>query len=120
LEVAWYQYVYPPYFQKGKRLYFDHYEAVDHFNIAQIIQKQHGRRWLVSCDGSPEVLKHYAARRSLFYYLQYNTARAYKGVEIFIFSDNLVLPSFSIVPAIDQTLKECKKSQMVSDYLERF
>ena len=95
----------PPYFHKADRLYLNHYDPEDHARIAQVIQREIKHHWVVSYDGVPEVLKHYSHRRSFLYDLQYNAAKAYKGTEVFFFSDRLKLPKESAVPYIDRALK---------------
>ena len=96
----------PPYFRKADRLYLNHYEPEDHARIAQVIQREIKRHWVVSYDGAPEIMKHYSRRRSFLYSLQYNAAKAYKGTEVFFFSDSLKLPQESAVPYIDRALKK--------------
>ena len=95
----------PPYFRKADRLYLNHYKPEDHARIAQVIQQEINHHWVVSYDGAPEILEHYARRRSFLYSLQYNAAKAYKGTEAFFFSDNLWLPQESDIAYIDCALK---------------
>lgn len=95
----------PPYFRKADRLYLNHYKPEDHARIAQVIQQVTKRHWVVSYDGAQEILKHYSLRRSFLYSLQYNAAKAYKGTEVFFFSDSLWLPKESSVAYIDCALK---------------
>lgn len=95
----------PPYFKKADRLYPNHYKAPDHARIAHVIQTKLKLPWLVSYDSCPEILSHYAERRTFRYLLQYNAAKAYKGAELFICSDKIELPAESRLPAIDAGLK---------------
>lgn len=95
----------PPYFEKASRLYLNHYAPEDHERIAEIIQAQQGRKWIVSYDGVDQILAYYARSRKFLYELQYNAARAYKGNEVFIFSNNLVVPRHSALPYIACALK---------------
>lgn len=94
----------PPYFHKADRLYPNHYGPEDHARIAAVIQHSLNRHWVVSYDAAREILQHYNRRRSFIYALQYNAAKAYKGSEVFIFSDALKLPETSAVPAIHAAL----------------
>lgn len=96
----------PPYFHKASRLYLDHYKPKDHAQIARVIQNNVCHHWIVSYDGAPEILKCYSERRSFLYDLQYNAAKAYKGREVFFFSDDLKLPKTSAIPNIAAALKE--------------
>jgi len=95
----------PPYFEKSSRLYLDRYEKKDHERIALVIQKHLSKKWIVSYDGAPEIISYYQSRKSFMYDLQYNAAKVYKGREIFIFSDNVKLPSTSSLPYIDCAIK---------------
>jgi DNA adenine methylase len=61
---------------------------------------------MVSYDGVPEVLNLYAQRRSFLYDLQYNAAKAYKGREIFIFSDQIQIPRKSVILSINEALQQ--------------
>lgn len=94
----------PPYFNKAERLYLNHYKPDDHGKIAKMIQSSK-KRWLVSYDSAPEILDLYKDRKSFLYDLQYNAGKAYKGKEIFIFSDKLSIPNESSIPSVDFAIK---------------
>lgn len=96
----------PPYFHKADRLYRNHYGPEDHARIARVIQREIKHHWVVSYDNAPEILKHYAHRKSFLYGLQYNAAIAYKGTEAFFFSDRVKLPLRSSISFIDRPLKK--------------
>jgi DNA adenine methylase len=98
----------PPYFHKADRLYFNHYAPEDHARIAKTIQKQISHPWIISYDSVPEILKFYSKRKFFIYDLQYNASKAYRGKEIFVFSDDLKLPIQSIVPYVNDALKGLK------------
>lgn len=95
----------PPYFRKSGKLYLNHYRAADHARIAQVIQKDLPRKWLVSYDGVAEIVEYYTARRHFLYNLQYNASRVYKGKEVFIFSDDVKIPTRSALQFIDTALR---------------
>lgn len=101
----------PPYFVKAKRLYQNHYNDSDHARVARIIQEQLPRKWVVSYDCTPEIADYYRERRSFSYYLQYNASRAYKGREIFVFSDDLVVPLNSSLLFIDDAMQIWRAEQ---------
>lgn len=94
----------PPYFEKANRLYLDHYVPEDHARIAKVIQSKIKHKWIVSYDGVQEILNYYGKRRHFLYDLQYNASRAYKGTEVFIFSDKLTIPRESELPYVDIAL----------------
>lgn len=95
----------PPYFEKASRLYLNHYKPDDHERIAKTIQGLHTVKWMVSYDGVQQILDYYPNQRKFLYELQYNASRAYKGSEVFIFSENLVIPRNSSLPHINCALK---------------
>lgn len=94
----------PPYFRKAERLYPNHYKPEDHRRIADVIQSGIAQHWIVSYDSCNEIRAFYEGRTSFQYLLQYNAAKAYKGSELFIFSDQTIVPSRSLLPAIDTAL----------------
>lgn len=95
----------PPYYEKASGLYLNHYAPSDHERIANIIQSLE-LKWMVSYDGVPQILSHYEQRRKFLYQLQYNAARTYKGNEVFIFSDDLVVPRRSKLSYVSEGLQK--------------
>ena len=103
LPPATFVYCDPPYYEKASRLYLDHYKHSDHERISKVIQKIK-QKWIVSYDGVKNILEYYRNREKFLYDLQYNAARAYKGTEVFIFSDRVVVPAESVLPEINVAL----------------
>jgi len=95
----------PPYFNKSKNLYQNHYTPEDHAHISNVIQNKIRHPWVVSYDSNPSILTYYQQYRHFVYTLQYNAALVYKGHEVFIFSENLKIPNESLVPYINQALE---------------
>jgi len=85
-------YLDPPYYNKGRGLYENHYRHDDHIEVSNllfnVIQK-----WIVSYDDTPEIRGMYQRYRSLPYQLNYSAANRYEGAEIMFFSDNLLIPT---------------------------
>lgn len=98
-------YLDPPYFNKAKRLYLNHYTPMDHARIAKVIQNKIKIPWIVSYDDASEILGHYSTRQFFLYNLQYSASRAYRGREAFFFSDKIRIPKSSSIWAIDQVLQ---------------
>jgi DNA adenine methylase len=96
----------PPYFALESRLYLNQYKPEDHQRVAKFIQNKLARKWVVSYDSAPEILKYYRNRLSFLYNLQYNASRTYKGREIFIFSDGLKIPGKSSLPYINEAINK--------------
>lgn len=97
----------PPYFRKADRLYPNHYKPNDHQRIAEVIQEDIAQYWIVSYDSCDEIQEFYKGRTLFRYMLQYSAAKAYKGSELFIFSDQTIAPRRSSVSAIDTALVSC-------------
>jgi DNA adenine methylase len=109
----------PPYFEKSGGLYLDRYKPDDHERIARVIQKHLKRKWVVSYDDAPQILKFYGGRRAFVYRLQYSGARAYEGKEVFIFSDGLTVPCTSSLTCIDRAIDKCASLPVVPRALGR-
>lgn len=88
-------YLDPPYFNKGQRMYRNHYEKDDHARIADLVQNKLNCRWIVSYDDTPEIAKLYASRRQVHYVLDYSAQVRRGGDELMIFCDALRLPKAS-------------------------
>ncbi len=84
-------YLDPPYYNKGQRLYENHYIRKDHERIAHLISdiKQ---PWIVSYDGCSEVEELYKSYRNLHYHIGYSAQSRYSGSEYLFFSPKLLLP----------------------------
>jgi DNA adenine methylase len=95
----------PPYYERSSRLYLDKYSDDDHARVAKLIQSNLNHSWIVSYDKAPQVLNCYRDRRRFIYDLQYNASRVYVGREVFIFSDDIVIPKKSTLPYIDKVLR---------------
>ncbi|MHA3341312.1 DNA adenine methylase [Yersinia pseudotuberculosis] len=94
----------PPYFEKASGLYLNYYKPDDHKRIADKIQNINNVNWIVSYDGVKQILEYYFSRRMFLYKLQYNVSKVYKGNEVFIFSDNMVIPRHSSLPYINEAI----------------
>jgi len=94
----------PPYFNKAKNLYKNHYKPKDHERIARSIQCITRHPWIVSYDNAKEILSSYKKRETFIYSLQYSAFKAYKGSEVFIFSDKVSIPEESSIPYINEAL----------------
>ncbi len=98
-------YLDPPYYNKAKALYLNAYHKKDHTRLAQTIQSRIDHNWVLSYDGVPQIIELYSNRRHFLYDLQYSAAKSYKGQEIFIFCDQLVLPHKCSLSSINEGLK---------------
>lgn len=105
-------YLDPPYFEKGSQLYLNSYRKSDHSRISKIIQNNIQHKWILSYDGVPEILDLYSKRRHFLYDLQYNAAKVYKGKEVFVFCDDLILPEYCSLKHIQIGMKNLVDSKL--------
>lgn len=83
----------PPYFVKGRQLYYDFYAKDDHAKLAALFcgpLKQ--RRWMISYDDVSEVRELYGAEASQAYFIPYSVRKVGMGNEVMFYSPSLILP----------------------------
>ena len=97
-------YLDPPYFNKAKDLYLNSYLLDDHHRLSSVVQRSINKRWVLSYDNVPEITSLYNERRNFTYNLQYSAATHYKGKEVFVFCDDLILPKKCGLQYIDEEL----------------
>lgn len=87
----------PPYYIKGKDLYLNFYQDKDHIRVAEEIAKLNKQKWIVTYDSVPSITNLYTDFRQVKYSINYSAARASKGEELMIFSDNLFIARHPIL-----------------------
>jgi DNA adenine methylase len=86
-------YLDPPYFERGRELYYDYYTSSDHAELAEFIEAHMRRRfWLVSYDNVRPIKKLYSPFRSVVYNVGYTAREQRIGREVMFFSDQLSVP----------------------------
>jgi DNA adenine methylase len=86
-------YLDPPYYIKGKNLYYDFYEHKDHEKIAKFIKEMSiDQRWIVSYDNTPAIRDLYSGLRHITYDIGYSAHSASQGSEVMFFCDALSVP----------------------------
>lgn len=88
-------YIDPPYYEKGRDLYYNYYNADDHSRIAEIIRKLRGINWIVSYDDVRPIHDLYEGQPSIQYAIDYSARRRSQGRETMFFSPTLKVPSLS-------------------------
>ncbi|MGE4483212.1 DNA adenine methylase [Acidocella sp.] len=86
-------YIDPPYFEKGRYLYYDAYEPKNHASIANSVRDMAGVNWIVSYDDVRPIHDLYQDNSWLQYTLNYSARRSVRGREAMFFSDNLKVPN---------------------------
>jgi DNA adenine methylase len=83
-------YLDPPYYVKGRDLYYDFYEEKDHAEIANFVMNGIDRqRWIVSYDNVPRIRELYRGARHVVYNIGYSARSASQGSEVMFFCDDL-------------------------------
>ena len=91
----------PPYYVKGRDLYYDYYEPEDHKRVAEFItQRINRQKWIVSYDDARQVRELYAGCERIKYRIGYSARTFRQGTEIMFFCDSLEVPE--LVGAIRQ------------------
>ncbi|MHB1543732.1 MAG: DNA adenine methylase [Gammaproteobacteria bacterium] len=89
-------YLDPPYYTKGKVLYYDYYTHEDHKRIAKFVLKRiYRQKWIVSYDNVQEIQEMYSGFRHIVYGLSYSAREYRQGSEAMFFCNGLQIPSRS-------------------------
>lgn len=84
----------PPYYVKGQGLYLNHYIHEGHENMQKLIASSVKQNWIVSYDNAPEIKKMYSRYPQLEFSLNYSAQKNYKGTEVMIFKNGMVIPEY--------------------------
>jgi DNA adenine methylase len=86
-------YLDPPYYERGRDLYYDYYKAKDHSDLAKFIDdKMQNKFWMVSYDNVAPIKKLYSGFRRVVYNVGYTAREMKTGKEVMFFSPNLLVP----------------------------
>lgn len=86
-------YLDPPYYVKGRDLYYDFYEHDDHELIAGFMRDTSFRqRWIVSYDNVTPIRSFYKGVRHVVCDIGYSARSASQGSEVMFFCDSLSVP----------------------------
>jgi DNA adenine methylase len=86
-------YLDPPYYIKGKDLYYDYYTHKDHEQVAKlVVNKIRRQKWIVSYDNVGTIRDMYADCRSIVYGVGYSARESRAGAEVMFFCRDLEVP----------------------------
>lgn len=85
-------YLDPPYFAKGRMLYYDAYKPDDHAAVAELLASLEGPRWVVSYDDVETIRTLYSFARRREYTIGYSARRRTRGHEVMFFSKGMKVP----------------------------
>jgi DNA adenine methylase len=87
-------YLDPPYYVKGRDLYYDYYSHDDHAAVADHVKTAMGNlNWMISYDDVPEIRTLYSGYKRYVYKIRYSARQSTpSGNEVMFFSDKLQAP----------------------------
>jgi DNA adenine methylase len=86
-------YLDPPYYERGRELYYDYYRQTDHENLAAFITaNMNSQSWIVSYDNVEAIKTLYSGFRHIVYDVGYSARETRQGREAMFFSPGLVIP----------------------------
>ena len=85
-------YLDPPYFEKGRMLYYDAYGPDDHAAVAEFLADLEGPRWVVSYDDVEAIRSLYSFAPQLEYTVGYSARGRTLGREVMYFSEGMTVP----------------------------
>jgi len=86
-------YLDPPYYVKGRDLYYDFYEPKDHAKVARFIRgKIQRQKWIVSYDNVQAIRDLYKGAPHIVYDIGYSARSASQGSEVMFFGPGLRVP----------------------------
>jgi DNA adenine methylase len=85
-------YLDPPYYVKGKELYYHFYDHGDHEKVADAVAKLGPCKWIVSYDNVRQIRDIYNGYQRTLYSIGYSARTARQGSEAMFFSDDLIVP----------------------------
>jgi DNA adenine methylase len=86
-------YLDPPYYEQGRKLYYDYYKADDHADLSGFIaENMSDCHWIVSYDNVTPIKALYENFRSIVYNVGYSARESRLGTEVMFFSPKLSIP----------------------------
>jgi DNA adenine methylase len=88
-------YLDPPYYSKGKELYYDYYNKDDHKKVAALVRRITKAKWIVSYDDVKAIREMYTDFRYVRYTIGYSAREIRQGNEVMFFCDGLKVPALN-------------------------
>ncbi|MDD2678813.1 MAG: DNA adenine methylase [Candidatus Nanoarchaeia archaeon] len=82
-------YLDPPYYVKGKELYFNFYNYEDHLAVSEEIKRIKTQKWVVTYDDVKTINNLYKEFKPTSFSLNYSAGKTQRGKELIIFSKNI-------------------------------
>ncbi len=91
----------PPYYEKGRALYYDFYNHENHKQISKFMLDLANTNWIVSYDDVEQIRSFYRQAPSLTYSINYSARNPTRGREIMFFSAKLRIPAVIEPPLLE-------------------
>jgi DNA adenine methylase len=86
-------YLDPPYYVKGRQLYYDFYDCHDHERVARFVRERIAhQKWVVSYDNVGPIRDLYRGVQRITYDVGYSARSSHQGSEVMFFCDGLQVP----------------------------
>ena len=85
-------YLDPPYYEKGKCLYMNHYTDEDHRKLAEFLHNTAHFSWILSYDDVPQIRELYSSLELYRFPLKYTVETKRIGYELLTHSQNIMFP----------------------------
>ncbi len=86
-------YLDPPYYAKGRDLYYDYYQHDDHVRVERYVaERMMTKNWIVSYDNVPTIRSLYKKYQQTVYRIGYSARESRQGSEAMFFSNTLTMP----------------------------
>ena len=86
----------PPYYEKGQRLYLNHFSNTEHEQLSNVISRIECK-WIMTYDDKKEIEKLYSAFETCRFSINYSLSNKKKGGELMIFKDASCMPSSEVI-----------------------
>ena len=93
----------PPYFEKGQRLYLNHFSSKDHERLRDAIALLKCK-WIMTYDDKIEIEKLYENYEKYRFSINYSLSNKKKGGELMIFKDKSCVPSIEVISKLSKAV----------------
>lgn len=93
----------PPYYEKGQRLYMNHFSKKDHERLRDAIVLLKCK-WIMTYDEKNEIDKLYANYEKCRFSINYSLSNKKKGGELMIFKDKSCIPSSKVISRLSRAV----------------
>lgn len=93
----------PPYYEKGQRLYMNHFSSKDHERLRDAVATLNCK-WLMTYDDKIEIDELYKNYQKFRFSINYSLSNKRKGGEMMIFKDTSCVPSYEVINKLSRAI----------------